>query len=255
MPPFGIQPAGALEALERGDNRGAMAWQTRLAELARQRSSARVSSFAVIAEHLQQIAFTNDVLRVKAWAGIGLAASHSRENITRGASCLEEVVAASPDDAQLKITLASVQYQLANMRRAAATLSTINCKYLASPDLLSWLGQTLISLEKLEAGDAVLARLREVAPDEDRLVLLEARALEMRGKYDEAASKLIRLRDRSKLDNGSSIRMQCEAIAHSGNKGELRDLIDPTVADIPACSPRRERHFVVAFPTRRVVPY
>src|SRR2546430_4817215 len=31
-----------------------------------------------LARHLQEVSFTNDVLRVKAWAGIGLVGSHDR---------------------------------------------------------------------------------------------------------------------------------------------------------------------------------
>jgi tetratricopeptide (TPR) repeat protein len=216
----------ALEALDRGNIRDAIAWQVRLAELVRQHRSARGNALSAAAEHLQQIAFTNDVLRVKAWAGMGLASSHTRENITRGASCLEEVVAAHPDDVHLKLMFAAAQYQLANMQRSAAILSSINCKDLASPDQLGWLGQTLVNLEKLDASEGAFTRLRELAPEDDRLLLLQAHVLELRGQYAEATSKLIRLRDRSKLDNGSTIPNQCGAIAHSGNKSELRDLID-----------------------------
>jgi tetratricopeptide (TPR) repeat protein len=214
----------ALEALERGDTVRATAWQTRLADLASHPGQRRPAS--PVAARLQEFVFTNEVLRVKAWAGLGLAGSQDRADKTRAAGCLEDVVAAYPDDSQLKILLAIDCYQLANVRKAATILESIDSIRLAAPDQLGQLAWMLVTLEKLDAADKVLARLREVAPDNDQLVLLQSMVLLYRGKYADAAITVAKLRERGKVDSQVSIPGESMPIALSGNKDFLRDFIE-----------------------------
>lgn len=214
----------ALDALERGDTNRAIAWQTRLADLVSHPLQGRGTP--PLATHLQEIAFTNDVLRVKAWAAFGLGGSHDRADMTRAVACMEDVVTAYPDDAQLKIMFAYGCYQLANLHKAASILETIDTSRLAAPDLLSQLAWMLLDLEKLDAVDKVLTRLREVAPDSERLILLQAQTLTYRGKYAQAVTTAAKARDRSKADNQLSIPVECIPISLSGDKAGLRELID-----------------------------
>jgi tetratricopeptide (TPR) repeat protein/transglutaminase-like putative cysteine protease len=214
----------ALEALGRGDIPRAIVWQTRLADLIGHPGLGRPTPPIVV--HLQEIAFTNDILRVKAWAGLGLSNSHDRADKIRAADCLEDVVAAYPEDAELKILLAFGCHQLANVRKATAILETIDSTKLAVPDALCQLAWMLVSLEKLDAADKVLARLREVAPDNDKLPVLQSEVLTYRGKYSEAASTVAKLHESSKLDSPAFIPDECRPISLSGDKAMLGDIIE-----------------------------
>jgi tetratricopeptide (TPR) repeat protein/transglutaminase-like putative cysteine protease len=214
----------ALEALDRGDTARAIAWQTRLADLASRPPQGRPAP--PLAAHLQEIAFTNEMLRVKAWAGLGLGFSHDRADITRAAGCLEDVLTAYPDDPQLKLFFAYECYQLANVRKAAAILESIDPARLSASEPLSQLAWMLLDVEKLDAADKVVARLREVAPDNERLLLLQAQAMTYRGKFADAATTAAKVRERTKLDNQVSIPAECMPISLSGNTGALRDLIE-----------------------------
>ncbi|HVM47218.1 MAG TPA: DUF3857 domain-containing protein [Candidatus Acidoferrum sp.] len=214
----------ALEALDRGDMARAVAWQTRLAELSSRPAQARTPTRW--AEHLQELAFTNDVLRVKAWAGSGLIGSHDRADVARGAGCLEDVAAAFPDDPQVKMTLAKSEAQLANVRKAAGILDTIALTRLAAPNQLAELASMQLSLEQLDGADKVIARLRDVAPDDEQLPALQASALTYRAKYADAVTTLSGLRSRSKLDSGVSLHTECLAIPLSGDRDAMRELVE-----------------------------
>jgi tetratricopeptide (TPR) repeat protein len=214
----------ALEALERGDTARATAWQTRLADLASHPGQGRPA--APVTVHFQEMAFTNEILRVKAWAALGLAGSHDRADKIRAAGCLEDVLAAYPNDPQVKSLFAVDCYQLANVRKAAAILESIDSTRLGAPDQLSQLAWMLVTCEKLDAAEKALARLREVAPDNDQLLLLQSMVLLYRGKYTDAATTAAKLRERSKVDSHGSIPGESMPIALSGNKALLNDFID-----------------------------
>lgn len=214
----------ALEALDHGDTNRAIAWQTRLADLASHPPQCRPAP--PLAPHLQEIAFTNDTLRVKAWAALGLSGSHDRPDIARATACLEDVLVAYPDDPPLKIAFAYDCYRLANVRKAATILESIAPARLSAPEPLSQLAWMLLELEKLQAADKVMARMREVAPDNERLLLLQALAMTYRGKFADAAATAAKARERSKLDNQASITDECMPISLGGDKAALRDLID-----------------------------
>src|SRR5262249_48723176 len=111
--------------------------------------------------------------RVKAWAGMGLAGSRGRADTARGVACLEEVAAAYPDDSLLKLAIAYAEGQLEHPRKAAAILDAINPSSLAAPDQISQLADMEIRLEKLDGADKAIARLREVAPDNQQLMYLQ----------------------------------------------------------------------------------
>jgi tetratricopeptide (TPR) repeat protein len=214
----------ALDALDRGEPAQAVAWQTRLDDLASHPPQGRPSP--PLAPHLHEIAFTNDSLRVKAWAALGLGASRDRADIARATACLEDLVAAFPDDPQLKIASAFSCYRLANVRKAAAILQSIDPARLSAPEPLSQLAWMLLQFEKLDSAQKVMARLREVAPDNDRLLLLQALAMTYQGNFADAAATAAKIRQRGKLDNQASIVDECTPISLSGNQDALRNLID-----------------------------
>jgi tetratricopeptide (TPR) repeat protein len=214
----------ALDALDRGDIAVAVAHQTRIADIAVRSPGRRAAP--PFAEHLQEIAFTNDVLRVKAWAGMSLVRSADRADIARGVACLEQVAEAYPDDAQVKLAVAYAHDQTANVKKAAAVLGTINIARLAAPDQLGQLAWMLIRLEQLETGDRVIARLREVAPNDEQLLAIQSFAQTCRAQYAEAAATNAKLRERSKLDRRTAIRSECFLISASHDQTALRELID-----------------------------
>jgi len=214
----------ALEALDRGDTAQAVTWQSRLAELTSRPAQGRPPP--PLARHLQEVAFTNAVLRVKAWAGMGLAGSQDRADTVRGVACLDEVAAAYPDDSLLKLAIAYAEAQLDNLRKAAAILDTISPSNLAGPDQVSQLADMEIRLEKLDGADKAVSRLREAAPDNEQLIFLQGQALTYRAKFSEAVSTLAKLRDRSRLDTPLSIPSECMALSRSDNQAPLRDFIE-----------------------------
>jgi len=214
----------AFDALDRGDIAQAGTWQSRLADLIARPSQGR--PLPPLARHLQEVAFTNEVLRIKAWAGMSLAGSQDRADNVRGVACLEEVAAAYPDDSLLKLAIAYAEAQLGNLRKAAAILDTINPSNLAGPDQVSQLGDLEIRLEKIDGVDKAASRLREVAPDNEQLIFLQGQALTYRAKFSEAVSTLAKLRDRSRLNTPLSIPSECLALSHSDNQASLRDFIE-----------------------------
>lgn len=216
----------AVEALDSGDTARAVVWQTRLADLAcppRQKQGRTASPLVL---DLQQIAFTNDVLRVKAWAGMGLSGSHVRADAIRAAACLEDVMAAYPDDAWIKLALAKIHHQLANVRKSSSILHSINITNLAAPDQLQSLAWMLLSMEKIDTAEKVMGRLREVAPDDEQLLVLQAQVLTCRDKFADATAALARFRDRTKLDSRATIPIENMIVSRSGSQSGLRDFIE-----------------------------
>jgi tetratricopeptide (TPR) repeat protein len=124
------------------------------------------------------------------------------------------------------MALAYAWYQLANVRKAAALLETIDPARFAAPDLLAQLAWMLLDMEKLDAADKVVARLRELAPDNERLLVLQAQALTYRGKYADAVATIAKLTNRGKLDNPVSIPAECIPVSLGGNQAALREIIE-----------------------------
>jgi tetratricopeptide (TPR) repeat protein len=185
----------AIEALDGGDVARGIAWQTRLADLVSHPAQGR--SIPPLAAHLREVSFTDDALRVKAWAGLGLLGSHDVVEIRRAIHCLEDVVAAYPGDSQLKIALAHGCNQVANVKKAGAILDTINISKIANPIQLGQLAFLEIELERLDAANKVITRMREVAPDDEQLMLIEALARNYRTNFADAAAGSARVRARS----------------------------------------------------------
>lgn len=214
----------SLDALNRGDKTNAIAYQTRIADLAG--VSAWRRNAPSFADHLKEIAFTDDALRVKAWAGMALITANNRSDVLLGVACLDELSSAYPEDAWIKITVAYAHKQTANVKQAAAILKTINIAKLAAPGQLAQLAWVLLELEQLDDAERAIARLREVEPDDEQLLALQAYALICRAKYQEAGATVAKLRNRGKMGSRMALQTECLLIGASRDQAALHDLID-----------------------------
>ena len=131
-----------------------------------------------------------------------------------------------PDEYQLQISLAQAHNELGNVKKAAAILESVPVSKLAAPDQLRRLAWMLLLSEQLAVADKVLARLREVAPEDEDLPSLEAYAQNFRGQHAAALATISKVRDHSKLDSRLSVPRECHVIALSGDTNALRSLIE-----------------------------
>jgi tetratricopeptide (TPR) repeat protein/transglutaminase-like putative cysteine protease len=215
----------SLEALNRGDLTNAISYQTRIADAFGDVRAQRAAA-APFARHLKEIAFTNDALRVKAWAGLSLISSHDRSLVSQGIARLDEVSAAYPEDAWIKMTVAYACEQTANVKRAAAVLETIDVAKLADPDQLAQMAMMLLTLDNPDTAGKVMARLREVAPEDEKLPAIQSRLLALQRKYAEAKAAIEKLRERSKEDNLAWVPAEYFLILATNDKDALHELID-----------------------------
>src|SRR5262249_42813739 len=81
-------------------------------------------------------------------------------------------------------------------------------------------------LEELHAAETAIDRLRQVSPDNEELLSLQAHALIRRGNYADAASALARLRERSKAGRLLAVRLECYLLSATHDQTALQALID-----------------------------